>query len=118
MAKKLTALAVAKARAGAGRREISDAGCRGLYLIVQPSGVKSYAARYRSRRRSVKFTLGPVLDGVHRESGEAPQLGTPLSLAAARELCARVLREAKAGRDPAAERRRQRERAGRSPSWP
>jgi hypothetical protein len=30
-------------------------------------------------------------------------------LASARELCARVLREAKAGRDPAAEKRRRRE---------
>jgi integrase len=103
----LTAIAVAKARAKAVRRELADGGCRGLYLIVQPSGVKSWAARYRSRRRSVKFTLGSVLLGA-AESGEAPQLGAPLSLAAARELCARVLREAKAGRDPAAERRHQR----------
>jgi integrase len=107
MAKPLTALTVAKARAKAVRRELADGGCRGLYLVVQPSGVKSWAARYRSRRRSVKFTLGPVLLGA-AESGEAPQLGAPLSLAAARELCARVLREAKAGRDPAAERRHQR----------
>ncbi|HEX2354490.1 MAG TPA: integrase family protein, partial [Xanthobacteraceae bacterium] len=110
MAKKpLTAIAVAKARAGSVRREIPDSGCRGLYLIVQPSGVKSWAARYRSRRRSVKFTLGPVLLGARAESSEAPQLGVPMSLASARELCARVLREAKAGRDPAAERRKQRE---------
>jgi integrase len=108
MAKPLTAIAVAKARAKAVRRELADGGCRGLYLVVQPSGVKSWAARYRSRRRSVKFTLGPVLLGA-AESGEAPQLGAPLSLAAARELCARVLREAKAGRDPAAERRHQRD---------
>jgi integrase len=107
MAKPLTALTVAKARAKAVRRELADGGCRGLYLVVQPSGVKSWAARYRSRRRSVKFTLGSVLLGA-AESGEAPQLGAPLSLAAARELCARVLREAKAGRDPAAERRHQR----------
>jgi integrase len=110
MAKKLTAVAVAKARAGAGRREIPDLACPGLYLIIQPSGVKSYAARFRSRRRSVKFTLGPVLDGVRAESAEAPQLGAPLSLTAARRLCAKVLHEAKAGRDPAAERRKQRER--------
>jgi integrase len=109
MAKPLTAIAVAKARAGADRREIPDPGCRGLYLIVQPSGVKSWAARYRAHRRSTKLTLGPVLVGARAESAEAPQLGVPMSLAAARELCARVLREAKAGRDPAAERRKQRE---------
>ena len=109
MAKPLTAISVAKARAGAIRREIPDPGCRGLYLIVQPSGVKSWAARYRAYRRSVKLTLGPALVGARAESAEAPQLGAPMSLAAARELCARVLREAKAGRDPAADRRQQRE---------
>jgi integrase len=109
LAKTLTPFAVKQARAGSTRCEIADGGCRGLYLIVQPSGVKSWAARYRSRRRSVKFTLGPALVGTNAESAEAPELGTPLSLANARELCARVLREAKAGRDPAAERRRQRE---------
>jgi integrase len=108
MAKTLTVLGVKNARARGVRRELADGGCCGLYLVVQPSGVKSWAARYRSRRRSVKFTLGSVLIGA-AESGEAPQLGAPLSLADARELCARVLREAKAGRDPAAERRQQRE---------
>src|SRR5262245_21153459 len=48
MAKSLTAIAVEKARAGSVRREIPDGGCRGLYLVVQPSGVKSWALRYRS----------------------------------------------------------------------
>jgi integrase len=109
MAKPLTAISVAKARAGTDRREIPDPGCRGLYLVVQPSGVKSWAARYRAYRRSVKLTLGPALVGARAESADAPQLGAPMSLAAARELCARVLREAKAGRDPAADRRQQRE---------
>jgi len=109
MAKPLTAIAVAKARAGAERREIPDGGCRGLYLIIQPSGVKSWAARYRAYRRSTKLTLGSVLVGARAESGDGPQIGAPLSLAAARELCARVLREAQAGRDPAAEKRRRRE---------
>ena len=63
MAKPLTAIAVAKARAGSDRREIPDLGCRGLYLIVQSSGVKSWAARYRYRKRPTKLTLGPVLIG-------------------------------------------------------
>lgn len=108
MAKPLTAVAVSKARAKAERREIPDPGCRGLYLVVQPSGVKSWAARYRANRCSVKLTLGPVLIGARAEAADAPQLGAPMSLAAARELCAKVLREAQAGRDPAAERRKQR----------
>ena len=47
MAKQLTAVSVANARPGQQRREIPDAGCRGLYLIVQPSGRKSWAVRYR-----------------------------------------------------------------------
>ena len=109
MAKHLTAVAVAKARAGAQRREIPDGGCRGLHLVVQPSGAKSWALRYRSRGRTVKFTLGPVLVGAGAESDNAPQLDTPLSLAAARELATRTLREVQAGRDPAEAKRRRRE---------
>jgi len=109
MAKALTAVAVAKARAGAERREIPDGGCRGLYLVVQPSGVKSWAARYRYRGRSSKYTLGPVLIDTPESAEPLQHDVAPLSLASARELCARVLREAQAGRDPAAERRSRRE---------
>jgi len=109
MAKALTAVAVAKARAGSVRREIPDGGCRGLHLVIQSSGHKSWALRYRSRGRTVKFTLGPVLIGAGAESDNAPQLDTPLSLAAARELATRTLREVQAGRDPAEAKRRRRE---------
>jgi integrase len=109
MAKRpLTAIAVAKARAAAERREIPDAGCHGLYLIVQPSGHKAWALRYRSRGRPVKFTLGTVL-GPGAEPATAPALDTPLSLAAARELATRTLREVQAGHDPAVAKRRRRE---------
>src|SRR5262249_17663360 len=97
MAKPLTAIAVAKARAGSARREIPDGGCRGLYLVVQTSGHRSWALRYRSRGRAVKLTLGPALIGAGAESDNAPQLDTPLSLAAARELATRTLREVHAG---------------------
>ena len=108
MARPLTAIAVAKARAGADRREIPDPGCHGLYLIVQPSGHKSWALRYRSRGRPVKFTLGTVLSP-GAESTTTPKLDTPLSLAAARELATRTLREVQAGDDPAVAKRRRRE---------
>ena len=108
MAKPLTAIAVAKARAGADRREIPDPGCHGLYLIVQPSGHKSWALRYRSRNRSVKFTLGTVLSP-GAESATAPAIDTPLSLAAAREVATRTLREVQAGHDPAVAKRKRRE---------
>ena len=108
--KPLTAIAVAKLRAGAERRELPDPGCRGLYLIVQPSGHKSWALRYRSRRRPVKLTLGPALVGACAESATAPELDAPLSLAAARELATKTLREIQAGRDPAVAKRQRRER--------
>jgi integrase len=107
--KPLTAIAVAKLRAGAVRIEKPDPGCPGLYVIVQTSGHKSWALRYRSRRKPVKLTLGPTLIGDCAESDTAPELDTPLSLRAARELATRTLREIQAGRDPAAEKRQRRE---------
>jgi len=101
-------ISVEKKRATSERQEIADGGCIGLYLIIQPSGVKSWAARYRFRGRPVKLTLGPVLLGA-REATATPEIGAPLSLAHARELCARVLREAQAGNDPAQAKRQRRE---------
>jgi hypothetical protein len=46
------------------RREIPDAYLPGLYLIVQPSGAKAWAVRYRHGRRPRKHTLGgfPAID--------------------------------------------------------
>jgi integrase len=40
------------------RKEYPDTALPGLYLIVQPSGVKSWAFRTRVNRRPVKITLG------------------------------------------------------------
>ncbi len=56
----LTARAVAAAKPGPARQEIADAGQPGLYLVVQPSGAKSWAVRYRFDGRTRKLTLGPV----------------------------------------------------------
>jgi integrase len=109
MAKPLTAIAVLKARAHPARREIPDGGCRGLHLVIQPSGHKSWALRYRSGGRPVKLTLGSTLVGAGAESVTAPELDTPLSLSAARELATRTLREVQAGRNPAADKRHRRE---------
>ena len=44
MAKKLTAKTIEKLRPGPQRREISDGGS-GLFLVMQPSGAKSWAVR-------------------------------------------------------------------------
>lgn len=46
------------------RVEVPDAALPGLYLVVQPSGAKSWAVRYRSAGKNRKHTLGsyPALD--------------------------------------------------------
>jgi integrase len=56
---RLTVKGVEAARAPEKRREIPDDFMRGLYLIVQPTGSKSWAVRYRHGGRSHKHTVGP-----------------------------------------------------------
>jgi integrase len=56
--KTLSDLTAASVQPRAGRREYADAALPGLYLIVQPSGVKSWAYRTRVNRKPVKITLG------------------------------------------------------------
>ena len=59
MPEKLTAITVANAQKKAGRYEIADSEQPGLRLIVQPSGVKSWAFRYeRSDGTTQRVTLG------------------------------------------------------------
>src|SRR5260370_38235901 len=80
MAKNLTAIGVANARPGAKRREIPDGGCRSLYLIIQPSGVKSWAVRFRYRGAARKLTLGPFLPGNGQDPDAEPAPDRPLAL--------------------------------------
>jgi integrase len=87
MAKALTTKSVENIKPGTARLEIPDAGCRGLYLIVQPSGRKSWATRYRFEQEPVKLTLGSW---------------PALTLAAARKAATDALHELAQGRDPAA----------------
>lgn len=90
-AKKLTPLSVQNAKPRRTRVEIPDRGNPGLFLVVQPSGVKSWALRYRNaKRRSRKLTLGPVAgpDG--------------LTLAAAHAAASQAKLEISQGADPAA----------------
>ena len=105
MAKVLTAAAVAKVTAPSNAKyavEIPDAGARGLRLSIQPSGTKSWILRFRRPNgKSAKLTLGPV-DLSGRENEDEPQLGHPLTLAAARVLAADLHRERERGRDIAA----------------
>jgi integrase len=90
---KLTAKAVEAIKPAADRQEIPDALLPGLYLIVQPSGARSWAVRYRHGDRTRKLTLGPF---------------PALDLKAARERGAKALRAAAEGRDPGQEKRNER----------
>jgi integrase len=110
MAKILTPITIRNLRPGADRYEVPDAGCRGLRVVVFPSGCKSFVTRFRYRGAARKLTLGPALvDGTVAEPSVEPQLDTPLTLSAARELCARALRQAKSGTDPTVLKRKSRE---------
>jgi integrase len=118
MGKPLTPIAIANLKARPQRYEVSDGGCAGLRVVVFPSKRKSFIVRYRFRSVQRKLTLGPVLTerGATVEPGITPEIDTPLSLSAARQLAATALRQAKSGNDPAAakQRRRQEELAAES----
>jgi integrase len=79
---RLTALRVTNAKPGTARREISDNGS-GLYLVVQPSGHKSWAVRFRVNGIPRKLTL---------DAG--------LTLHEARAQAAAAIKEAQRGNDP------------------
>ncbi|MGY4433714.1 hypothetical protein ACVWWO_006191 [Bradyrhizobium sp. F1.13.1] len=104
MAKALTAAGVAKLRAIEDRcREIPDGGCVGLYLLVFPSGRKSWALRYRrpGSGRPAKLTLGSVYDAADgSEIDVKPTIGGHLSLKSAHRLVAELKHEISLGRDP------------------
>jgi len=105
VSKPLTAASVAKYRKANVRLEIPDAGCRGLYLVIQPSGARSWALRFRRPDgRPAKLTLGSVYvktDGA-KEWDPVPAIGGHLTLAAAHRLVTALQHEIAQGRDPAA----------------
>jgi Arm DNA-binding domain len=58
LTKALTAKRIEGAPSGSIRKEIPDGLLVGLYLVVQPSGAKSFAVRYRYAGQPRKLTLG------------------------------------------------------------
>ncbi|TXN27128.1 site-specific integrase [Methylobacterium sp. WL19] len=82
-AKVLTVQSVERYKPVPSRRlEIPDATLPGFYLVVQPSGAKSWAVRYRINGRPRKYTIGsyPLFDlgkarSVAREALQAAALG-------------------------------------------
>jgi integrase len=85
---RLTVRSVETMRPATERREIPDGIMPGLYLVVQPSGAKSWAVRYRHQGQPRKHTIGsfPTVD-----------------LKTARLLGGKALRAAAEGRDPGRE---------------
>ena len=82
MARGFNDIAIRNLKPGDKRRELPDPGARGLYVIVEPSGFKSFAVRFRFDGKTRKLALGPI------------------SLSAARKAAAHALHEVKEGRDP------------------
>ena len=100
MSKVLTARGIEKLSPG--RREIPDAGCPGLYVVVGNTGHKSFALRSRSPSgKTFKLTLG----GFMTLKVDQPVIGGPLTLAAARQLATALLHDRARGIDIAGRRR-------------
>jgi integrase len=91
MATKLTDIAIEAWKPDPAKRlEIGDALVPGLLLIIQPSGKKGWAVRYRHNGKPAKLTLGPL---------------AMISLKAAREKARAVLEAVAKGGDPSADKR-------------
>ena len=85
MAKGLTFKAIEALKPADTRLEIPDPALSGLYLVLQPSGVKSWALRYRFAAKTRKLTLG-----------RWPLMG----LAEARAAASEALEAIELGKDP------------------
>jgi integrase len=99
VSKALTPTAVHNAKAGNVRREVPDPGCRGLRLVIQTTGTKSWVYRYRFAGKPKKLTIGPFYPG--EDQPETVALGLPVTLAGARKLAGEAALQVARGIDPA-----------------
>jgi integrase len=90
----LTDVQIKKLTTPTARREVPDGKITGLYLVLQPSGAKSWALRYRAAGKPTKLTLGPY---------------PTLDLANARRRAQEALGDVASGKNPAAEKKAARE---------
>jgi integrase len=90
----LTDLSIKKQLLPEKRREIPDGKIAGLYLVVQPSGAKSWALRYRVAGKPTKLTIGPY---------------PSVDLAVARRRAQEALGEVAGGKDPSGAKKAARE---------
>src|SRR6516165_10717555 len=102
---KLTNITLAKLKPRKTRYEIPDSGCQNLVLIIQPSGIMSWALRFRfkvtedAKGEAIKYTIGrysPLAKGVSKD----PRVGDVLSISDAHLLAGEILHDAKRGIDP------------------
>ena len=91
---RLTDLAIRNLKPQAHRYEIPDPGARALYVVVHPTGRKSYVVRYRFGGGFRKLTL---------QSG--------VSLAAARKLASHAMHELALGNDPTEQKKEDKRKA-------
>src|SRR3954454_4993948 len=114
----LSSLAIEQLKPRAVRYEKSDGGASGLFLVVHPSGVKSWVFRFRSpvacdqagQRAPKKLTLGPL---ALTPSPAQPQIGHPLTPSQARMLATAAAEDVRRGIDPTHVRRHEKAEAKR-----
>ena len=94
MNKPLTDLLIKNRKSSDKREEVPDGKIGGLYLVVQPSGSKSWALRYRAAGKPKKLTIGPY---------------PGIDLATARKRAQEALGSVAKGNDPASEKKAARE---------
>lgn len=97
MAKAFTTKSIEAMKPGKDRREVPDPSLSGLYLVIQPSGAKSWALRYRFDGKPRKVTLGKL-----RPEGMDEGTDGFLGLAEARAAAGAALETLHNGRDPGA----------------
>jgi integrase len=98
VAKTLTLASVTKTKPTRKRRFIPDGGSQALYLVVQPSGHRSWALKFRRGSGPAKIHLGPLALENRPDAGE-PVIGQPLMLPEARRLASRLMAERASGVD-------------------
>lgn len=91
------------------RTEVADSGSKGLWLLVQPKGQKSWVMRFRGPNgKPVKYTIGPVNLGV--PSNPDLVASAPHTLAEARAHAAKINVARASGQDVKKEAKQAKER--------
>ncbi|GAA0004412.1 tyrosine-type recombinase/integrase [Bradyrhizobium diazoefficiens] len=102
---KLSDAAAHKKKADPSKRlELHDG--NGLYLVIQPSGAKSWAYRYRMDGKSRKLTLGTLLEQGAKPDTDAEGQLPALKVAEARREAAAAAVKVQRGVDPITEKKR------------